>query len=159
MAKSKYPLESLRQVRQNGVDDATARLASAVRERERAEAKTAAAALAGHAHEQATTEKKASEQRALEDGSLTAADLARRDAWEFQVRADAAKLEGEIACARASEEKAKQGEALAQKDLGAKKAEADVVDKDRARFTEKQTKLALATEEEAAEEAWRPRRA
>ena len=35
----------------------------------------------------------------------------------------------------------------------------DVVDKDRARFAEKQTKRALATEEEAAEEAWRPRRA
>ncbi len=159
MRKAKYPLESLRGVRAARVDDATASLAKAVVTREEAELAKAIAEAARQEHERLAAEKRASELCALEKGELTAADLARKDAWEYAVKADAARLSGEITRAQSEEDDARTTEEQARRELGLKKADADVVDKDKARFVENQNKQALATEEESAAEAWRPRRA
>src|ERR1700685_3287970 len=99
----KYPLESLQQLRSQRVDQATEALARAVKERESAHDGVVRAEEAKKAHERAAAIKRASEERSLEEGALTAADLARRSAWEFQVRADVAKLQREIDAALARE--------------------------------------------------------
>jgi YscO-like protein len=159
MRKGKYPLESLLGVREAQVDDATSSLGNAVRAREEAERERARAEAARVEHERLAEEKRTSERQALQEGQLTVADLARNDAWEFGVHAQASQLAQQAAVATKKVDDARTGEDRARDALAAKKADADVVDKDKARFVERQNKRALAVEEELAEEAWRPKRA
>lgn len=158
MRKAKYPLESLQRVRDAKVEDATSELGKAVSARETAERERARAEAVKEEHRRAAEEKRASERKALEEGQLRVADLARRDAWEFGVNAEAARLAQVEGAAKAKESDARDAEQTARESLALKKADADVVAKDKARFVEQRQKRALASEEEAAEEAWRPKR-
>ncbi len=60
--------------------------------------------------------------------------------------------------AREVEAGAAAGEGQAREQVAARRADADVVDKDRARWTAAERKRAEAKEEEAMTEAFRPRR-
>jgi hypothetical protein len=159
MRKAKYPLESLQQVRDAKVDDATSALGKAVSERESAERERARAEALRLEQERRAEEQRSSERLALEGGQLTVADLARRDAWEFGVGEEASRLARAEGAAKSVEEEARGTEQKARDALASKKADADVVAKDKARFVDQQNKRALAHEEETAEEAWRPKRA
>ncbi len=159
MRKAKYPLETLRQVRLTKVDDATAALGQAVSALQAAERERARAEAQRILQQRAAEEKRESERRALHQGQLTVADLARKDAWEFGVGSEAARLAEAEGQSKSKEDDARTAESLARDALAAKKADADVVAKDKARFVDQQQKRTLAHEEEMAEEAWRPKRA
>ncbi len=159
MRKAKYPLESLREVREAKVDDATAALGTAVTAREAAELERAGAAALRVEQQIAAEEQRVRERRALDEGQLTVLDLARKEAWEFGVSGQAAKLVLAEEQAKSRQDEARLAEVYARDALAAKKADADVVAKDKARFVEQQQKRALSHEEEMAEEAWRPKRA
>ena len=154
----KYPLEPLREHRDRHVDAATVQLGDAVRAREAAdearrraedERREAAARAAGV---------RDSEAERLVNGELRVADLARAQAWEHAASAEMdalgraiARADGTLAAAHESEQEARA--ALAQK-----KADLDVVEKDRARFDAGTRKAREAGEEEAAEEVSAARR-
>lgn len=159
MPKTKYPLEALRDVREARVDEATSALAKAVRAREDAATELARTEAARIEQRRIADEKRASERSALESGALKVADLAREDAWEHGVKAEADALAKRAAQAKSREETARDEERSAREALAAKKAEVDVVEKDKARFVGRQNERELAHEEQEANEAWRPKRA
>lgn len=159
MGKPKYPNETLRRVRTDRVDRAVLELAKAISERDAAEKRQRAAEAVKADHERAAEEKRAAERAALLGGALRVADLMRKDAWEFGVRTEGDKLAADVERAKASADGAKGAENKARAHTAEKRAEADVVDKDREKWAAREGKKALAKEEEAAEEAWRPRRA
>jgi YscO-like protein len=157
MAARKYPLDPLAKLREQHVDAATRELAAAVRARETAEQRTRLAE-----REKATAEEKAravrqAERAKLDGGELTAADLQRADAWGVAVAEENKRLEERVARAAATESAARTGEAEQRATVATRKADAEVVEKDRAKWTEQARKEALGREEEEAEEAWRPK--
>jgi len=159
MRKAKYPLESLQKVRDAKVDEATSALGKAVSERESAERERARAEAIRLEQQRRAEVLRTGERLALQEGQLTVADLARHDAWEFGVGAEASRLARAEEAAKSRQDEALGTEQKAREALASKKADADVVAKDKARFVDQQNKRALAHEEETAEEAWRPKRA
>jgi hypothetical protein len=154
----KYPLEPLREHRDRIVDAATVQLGDAVRAREAAD----------DAKRRAEEERREAEARAagvredeaehLANGDLRVADLARAQAWEHAASAEIdglghaiTRAEGKLAAAHDAELDARAG-------LAQKKADLDVVVKDRARFDAGVRTAREAAEEEAAEEALAARR-
>jgi hypothetical protein len=157
MTRAKYPLEPLARVRAHAVDAQAIDLARAVRAREQAEAERRTADDARGRAEAGAREVRLAEEAALARGALTVADLARADAWEVRVRAEGAALYEAVARAAESEAVAIGTEAAAQKALAQRRADADVVDKDRARFDGEQRRREDDRAEEDAAEAWRPK--
>jgi hypothetical protein len=157
MTRAKYPLEPLAKVRAHATSAQAAELAKAVRERTRAEAERRAADAARARAEASASEVRAREGEALSRGQLTVADLARGDAWEARVRAEGAALFEDVARAAEGEAAASDQETHARAELAQRRADADVVEKDRARFDQGQRRREEAREEEGAEEAWRPK--
>ena len=157
MAARKYPLDPLAKLREQHVDEATRELAEAVRAREAAEQRTRLAE-----RERATAEERArlvreAERAKLEGGELKVADLQRADAWSVAVDEEQKQLAERVARASAVESDARTGEAQQRATVATRKADAQVVEKDRAKWTEKAQKDAQAREEEEAQEAWRPK--
>jgi len=157
MAARKYPLDPLAKLREQHVDEATRELAEAVRAREAAEQRTRLAE-----RERATAEERArlvreAERAKLEGGELKVADLQRADAWSVAVDEEQKQLAERVARASAVESDARTGEAQQRATVATRKADAQVVEKDRAKWTEKVHKDAQAREEEEAQEAWRPK--
>ena len=155
---TKYRLEPALRVRTARVDDATRDLAGAVRARELAEKKRVAAEEAQARADEAARVVRDAERAALEDGRRSAGELVRGDAWEARMRAEAAEHAKRVAQARTQEGGATRAEQGAQKNLASKKADAEVIAKDRARWDERERRAREASEEEAAAEAWRPKR-
>ena len=158
MRRTKYPLETLAAQRQRQVDEAVKGLASAVSLREAAERRRVAVGHQRVAHEAHTAGVRDAERDALERGDLSAADLAQAHAWQLRAEAEAAAIAAEEQRARAAEATAADGQKRAQDQVATRRADADVVAKDRARWSERERKRADAVEEEAAAEAFRPRR-
>lgn len=157
MPARKYPLDPLATVREQHVDEATRALAAAVRAREAAErAAQAARAEEERAAAQAQAVRDA-ERGKLEQGQLTAADLQRADAWGFAVAEEKRRLQEHAARAAQAETEARAGETRGRAEVSTRKADAEVVEKDRAKWTEQVRKDALGREEEEAAEAWRPK--
>jgi len=157
MAARKYPLDPLAKLREQHVDEATRELAEAVRAREAAEQRTRLAE-----RERATAEERArfvreAERAKLEGGELKVADLQRADAWSVAVDEEQKQLAERVARASSVESDARTGEAQQRATVATRKADAQVVEKDRAKWTEKAQKDAQAREEEEAQEAWRPK--
>ncbi len=157
MAARKYPLDPLAKLREQHVDEATRELAEAVRAREAAEQRTRLAE-----RDKATAEERArlvreAERAKLEGGELKVADLQRADAWGVAVEEEQKQLAERVARASAVESEARTGEAQQRATVATRKADAQVVEKDRAKWTEKVHKDAQAREEEEAQEAWRPK--
>ena len=83
--------------------------------------------------------------------------LATADAWSVAVDEVQKQLADRVARASAVESEARTGEAQQRATVATRKADAQVVEKDRAKWTEKVHKDAQAREEEEAQEAWRPK--
>jgi hypothetical protein len=157
MSGPKYPLEPLVKLRERQVEGATEKLAKAVEERERAECARLAAEEARVRAEAAARALRDAERDALEKGELRAGDLHRAQAWEIGVKGEEERLAQKVASAEREATRASEQEEGARKNLAAREADAEVVEKDKARFDARNQQRELAKEEEAAAEAWRPR--
>lgn len=157
MGSKKYTLEPLVDVRRNQADAAKRELGDAIRAREHQEAELQAARQRTLAHAGDVARTKDAERAALDQGGLRAVDLLRQDAWQLQQDRAAEELahreRREAEAARGAMAEEDRARASAADKLG----ELKVVENDRERFLEREKKAALAKEEEAAEEAWRPR--
>jgi hypothetical protein len=158
MRRPKYPLEPLAQVRARKVEGAVQGLAKAVIQRERAEEQRKQSEQRRDAHEAHATRVSETERGSLERGELSAADLAHAHAWQLRSEAEHAALATEVEQARAAEADARQGESAARGQVAERRADADVVEKDRARWTAEARKREDAKEEEAMAEAFRSKR-
>ena len=153
--RAEYPLDPLLRVREARVDDATRAVAEAVHEVDATRDARAAAEAARLRAGEAAQAIRASERDVLEEGGLTAADLARADAWEAKIRDDDRRLFDAAARAAEAESRAVLDEARARAELAKYKVDADVVSKDRDAWTNEVRRRVEAKEEEDAEEAWR----
>jgi hypothetical protein len=158
MRRPKYPLEPLAEVRARKVEGAVQGLAKAVVQRERAEEQRRQSEQRRDAHEAQATRVSETERGSLERGELSAADLARAHAWQLRSEAERAALASEVDRARATEAETLRGEGDARGQVALRRADADVVEKDRARWTAEARKRDEAKEEEAMAEAFRPKR-
>jgi ATPase subunit of ABC transporter with duplicated ATPase domains len=158
MFPPKYPFSQLAAVRNKRVDDARHDLANKTTAHAAAERDRRAAEDNRDAHDAAAAFVRDVEANALARGELRAADLARADAWEVRIGAENAALALQVDRARVSEAGALEGEQRTRALLASRRADADAVAKDRARWSDGLRKRAEAKEEEAASEAWRPKR-
>jgi hypothetical protein len=158
MAAKKYPLDPLAKLREQHVDAATRELADAVRAREAAERRARAAKEEQEQAEARARAVQAAEQAKLERGELKVADLMRADAWGVAVAEEKRRLDADVERATTAASEARAGEAERRTVVAARKADAEVIEKDRAKWTEQARKDALVREEEEAGEAWRPKR-
>jgi hypothetical protein len=156
MRPRRYPLEPLVELRDHQVDQAAAGLAGAIAKREDAEEGRRVAEAARAAHETAARQVRVAESGALDRGELRAVDLAGAEAWEARVAAESAAVGAAVERARTAEERAQDGESSARGELASRRADADVVGRDRERWVDEQRRRAEAKEEEAASEVWRP---
>ncbi len=157
MAKPKYSLEALEKLRETRVDEAKKLLAEAVREREAATARRRAAEVSLESRQREVDDIRANERAALEQGGAAAHDLALAGAWELGAQAELVRLADAVARRKEDEAAAMAKEAEARASVALKRADAEVVRKDHDRFDAGVRKTELAKEEEAAEEAWRPK--
>ncbi|HEY8090893.1 MAG TPA: hypothetical protein VIF09_23690 [Polyangiaceae bacterium] len=158
MRSPRYPLQPLVALRGEQVDAAVRGLATAVQERERAEAARWASEQQQDAHARSADSVRRVEQDALCRGELSASDLAAVGAWELRVRAEAGAIQVEVERSKRSEAGAREAEQGARGALAAREADAKVIEKDRERWHEGARKKAEAEEEEEAAEAYRPGR-
>jgi hypothetical protein len=158
MRPPRYALEPLVEVRKQKVDEAVRDLAAAVRGRETAEGHRVAAQARRDTHEADAARARGAEQEALERGELQVADLARADGWEVRIAAERTALLEEVERAHAAESRARETEQRAKTEVGGRQADADVVEKDRARWRAAYLKEAEARDEDEAAEAYRPYR-
>jgi hypothetical protein len=158
MRPKKYPLDPLARVRAMKVDDAARALAESTRLREEAERKRAEAERRVIAAEDAARVVRDAERDALDRGELTVADLMRGDAWGFRVREEQAELERRAADSLEREGAAKDGEDGARVVVAERKADAEIVERDRSRWADGERRRAEAKDEEAAADAWRPKK-
>jgi hypothetical protein len=155
----KYALDPALALREKRADDAARELGTKVRAREEAAAARvrAEAARARTAEEVAAA--RAAEHAALGRGELSVADLLRQDAWNVRVQMDKQALEAAERRATEAAATALRAETVARGELGARQADVEVVQKDRSSWQAREEKARQAKEEEAAADAWRPRRA
>ena len=158
MRPPKYPLEPLAALREKKVEGAIGKLAAARRAHDSAERERLASEEKGRAHAAAVERVRLAELEALSRGDLRAADLARADAWEARIASERRALEVELEGSRASEARARAEEDDAGRQVASRRAEAQVVDNDRARWHEALRRRGEAREEQAASEASRPPR-
>jgi hypothetical protein len=156
MRRRRYPLEPLVMLRDQRVEQATVGLAGAIEKREDAEQGRRTAEAVRDAHDAAAKLVRAGESGALDRGELRAVDLAGADAWEARVAVESASVASALERARTVEERARDGERVAQGELASRRADASVVERDRARWVDQQRRRTEASEEEAASEGWRP---
>jgi hypothetical protein len=154
----KYPLEPLAALREKKVERATTELAGALRTREAAARTLRTAEARRDAQEQAAARVRAAELEALAKGELRARDLARVDAWGVRAGAERAALVTIVDRAATAEGTAREAEAQAQASLVVRHADARVVEVHRERWNEERRKDLEARDEQASEEAWRPKR-
>jgi len=157
MRRPRYALSPLLALREKKVQEAARALAARVADRVRAENDRLDAAAKRETHEAAAARVREGEARALAQGELRAVDLARADAWEVRVAAERAAIVAEVERAAAREAKAVDDECGARRDTIGKQADADVVRRDRVRWSDRLHRRADAAQEEAASEAWRPK--
>ena len=155
---AKYPLEPLAFLREKKADQAGRALAGAVLERERAGRAVRATEQRREAHVRAAVQTRAAERAALGRGELRVADLAREDAWRLRAEAEAAALAAAVGRARAAEAKAGEDVRAAQESLASRRADVNVVARNRAQWEGERARRTEAREEEASFEAWRPKR-
>jgi hypothetical protein len=158
MQRRRYPLEPVAGLRENKVDQAVRGLAAAIAERDQAERGRRAAEQSRLSHDGAADRVRDAEAGALERGELRVSDLARADAWELRVSAERDALTAEVDRARTAEGRARAGEEAARGKVASRRADAQVIEKDRARWADAQRRQVEAKDEEAASEAWRPKR-
>lgn len=158
MRPPRYALEPLASLRRDQADGAVRGLAAAVAARDVQERQRRSAEQRRSEHDARASEVRDAEQEALARGELRAADSARGDAWEVRLAAERAAMTADVERRKSAEEQARSAEGLARAELVAREADAGVIEKDRARWTEQQRLQREAREEEEAAEAYRPLR-
>jgi hypothetical protein len=158
MRPRKYPLEPLAELRRTRVGEAKGRLAAAVRAREAAADARRGAECRLREEEQAFAEAQRAEGEALGKGLLSAADLARAATWVASAATEHEGLAAGLERAAQGEAAASDAERLARASLASRQSEAEVVEKDSARWQAVRQKKVEGREEEDASEAWRPKR-
>jgi flagellar biosynthesis chaperone FliJ len=150
----KYPLDPLKRVRAETVDQRARALSRALGNLEATRAELDRRERAKREVERSLSEVKRAEREKLENGELSVADLARGAAFDIggEIR--------RVACERA-EDNARLGHARAiaeaedkRKTLGSARADADVVEKHHERWRAARQVEEIAKEEESAEEAY-----
>jgi hypothetical protein len=157
MRRRTYPLDPLATVRARKVEGAVAGLATAITQREKAEGERRSAEDRKAAQEAKAARIVQAERESLEQGQLRAADLARAHAWQLRSEAEHAALASQVERASAAEAEARSAEGAARTQVAGRKADAEVVENDRERWTAEGRKRDEAKEEEAMAEAFRPR--
>ena len=158
MRPQKYPLEPLVELRDRRVEEATGILAAMIRARDAAAGRLRAALLRREGHAQVVAGVRKLELDALGRGDLRARDLARVDAWAVRAAAEREALTAVVRDARAAETRARDSQGEAQASVVSRTAEAQAVAGHRGRWDEARRRVLEASEEEAAFEAWRPKR-
>jgi hypothetical protein len=158
MRSPRYPLEPLAQLRSRKVDEAARAYAASVGEREAAEGVKRAAEARRRRHEKDAADVRNAERAALDRGDLRAGDLDRAESWGAQAAVQQRSLEAAVERADAREKQARDAELAAQARTALRQADATVVAKDRARWDQAQRAAIDAREEEALDEACRPKR-
>jgi hypothetical protein len=155
MRPPRYPLEPLAKLREDQADAAVRGLAVAVAGRDTAERERRATEQRRDAHEAAAALVREAEGEALARGELCVGDLARAGAWETRVASEGQTMASAVERAQGAETHAREVEQSAQGEVATRKAGAEVVGADRARWHDALRKKADAREEEAGEEAFR----
>ena len=158
MRPPRYPLDALAAQRARKVEGAALGLGKAVAAREGAEEQRRAREQQRASHETRAARVVTAERESLERGELHAADLARAHAWQLRTEAERAALQAEVDRAAAALIEARGAEGALRHEVATRRAEAEVVEKDRARWTAEARKRADANDEEAMAEAFRPAR-
>lgn len=154
MRRPKYPLTSLVDLRARQVDEATRALAESTRAREDAERARQVQERVAAEHAASTERVKEAERAALARGELRVSNLLAQQAWSMRAQAEQAELDARTARAKVAEATRRREEAVARDATARRKADADVVQKDRARFEQGLAKRVEAAEEEDALDAW-----
>jgi hypothetical protein len=139
----RYPLEPLVKLREDQVDAAVRGLASAVAKRDAAEQERLAAEARRAAHQATATGVRVAEGAALARGELSAADLARANAWEVRITSEHQALVSELERVAAAEARAREAEDNARGEVAQREAGAQVVATDQARWHEALRKKAF----------------
>jgi hypothetical protein len=158
MRPPRYALEPLAHLRRDEADEAARELATTLAAREASERQRLLAEQRRAAHETDADGVRDAEREALARGELRAADLAHGDAWEVRLAAERAAMTADVESRLAAEAQARTAEVRARDALAAREADAGVIEKDRARWSEQQRKERETREEEEAAEAYRPLR-
>jgi hypothetical protein len=158
MPRQKYPLEPLATLRDRRLEEATGILAVTIRARDAAAGRLRAALLQRESHAKAVAGVRRVELEALGRGDLRARDLARADAWAIRAAGEREALTSVVQDARAAETKASASQGEAEASVVSRRADAQAVAGHRGRWDEARRRALEASEEEAAFEAWRPRR-
>jgi hypothetical protein len=157
--KKKYALEPLRRVREEAERHAKEELARAVQAREEATRARAAGEAERDAALRRAESLRAQERERLAQGVLSAADLARQDAWEAGARAARVAAESRVRELASREAAAAEAENLRRSDLGARMRDLELVEKDKERWEEARRARGEAVDEAEGADAWRPKRA
>jgi hypothetical protein len=152
--KGRYPLDALRQIRKNAVDERVRDVAEHAAGTERARAEAARARQRREVGEASLEAGQAAERERLEAGGARAADLQAEGSWEAAERArvEAARAKeleaAQATAARAAEELAARGR------LALAEAEAKAIDRHRDGWQSERARVQELDEEEQAAEGW-----
>lgn len=152
--KRRYPLEALRKVRHQAVDDRAVELSARMQAREQAERVHASARRAREQERARAARVTASERARLEAGGARVADLQSGLAWRAGASERERALEQADARSRVGLEQATNDEAEARRALAAADADAKTVEEHRERWRRDEELRAERAEEEAANENW-----
>ncbi|HLK40174.1 MAG TPA: hypothetical protein VKU41_25640 [Polyangiaceae bacterium] len=155
---STYPLATLAKLRRDKVDEAARLLSTATCELERRVAERTRAERRRDDLEREVEGVQRVERDALDRGDLSAADLARADAWGSRVAGERDVLAADAERARTAEQQALDRRDATCVDLRSRRAEARSVDVHRERWEERARNDAEKCEEVESAEAWRPPR-
>ncbi len=158
MRSPRYPLEPLAQLRDRKVDEAARVYATSVGARETAEDAKRAAEARCRRHEEDTAGVRDAERTALVRGDLCAGDLARAESWAAHRATQQRSLRAAVERAVTKQQGALNAERTAQAQTALRQAEARVMAKDRARWDHARHREIEGREEEALDEACRPKR-
>ena len=155
MAREKYRLDPLARARQANVERASRSLAEA------SHAKREAEALRKRIENEVVRADAEAKRIRLEERAgvnvVRAEDLAVSDHWEIRAESERVDRERRLEIARAGESKESLREAAARAEVEKRQAAAQVVERDRARWQERETHQAEVKQEVEANDAWRKR--
>jgi hypothetical protein len=153
MAREKYRLDPLARARQAHVERASRSLGEASR------AKAAAEQLRKRIEEDALRAESEAKRIRTEEhadaAQVRAADLEAYDLWEIRAQNERADREHRLDVAKASESKEALRERAARAEVEKRQAAAQVVERDRERWKQREAQRVEATQEAEANEVWR----
>jgi len=157
MVRRPYPLQALRQLREDRAEAQALDLAAQVARSHAAEMKLCEAERARRDHAQRAAASLRAEQALLVEAGASGADLSRLGDFEAAMRARAALLERAEADARDALAKERAVEQKLRSALTEREAEAELVRKHEAAFRQREQEAVDKAEEEAALEQWTAR--